>query len=149
LAVIAHQQNWLRANGRDDLADQVRHVAVLEGDGAGYDVESFTLDGSAKFIEVKTTRDNRETPFYVSTNEIEFSKRHARQYFLYRIYAFDAALSSGHFYVKRGSLGEAADVVLEPVLFRARVQSAGLTNDVAAEASDSAMARPLAESQAT
>ena len=104
------------------------------GYGAGYDVKSFSLDGSAKFIEVKTTRDDGETPFYVSTNEIEFSKRHAPQYLLYRIYPFDTAVRSGHFYVKRGALCEAPDVVLDPVLFRARVQSAGLINVVVARA---------------
>jgi hypothetical protein len=39
------------------LAAAVRHVAVFEGDGAGYDVASFELDGSERFVEVKTMSD--------------------------------------------------------------------------------------------
>ena len=35
-AVVAQEQTWLRANGREDLASRVRHVAEVEGDGAGY-----------------------------------------------------------------------------------------------------------------
>jgi hypothetical protein len=149
LAVVTHEQTWLRANGRNDLAELVRHVAVVEGDGAGYDVESFSLDGSAKFIEVKTTRDGLDTPFYVSTNEIEFSRTHARQYVLYRIYAFDPALGNGHFYVKSGSLGEAPDVALEPVVFRARVQAASSMNVVTPDLSETSILQPSAQSQGT
>jgi len=84
LTVVAHERHWLISNGREDLAERVRHVAALEGDGAGYDVESFELNSSTKFIEVKTTRDGAETPFFISSNEVEFSKRHSTQYALYR-----------------------------------------------------------------
>ena len=40
-AVVAQEQTWLRANGREDLASRVRHVAEVESEGAGYDVASF------------------------------------------------------------------------------------------------------------
>ena len=133
LIVVEHEQQWLRANGRDDLAEQVRHVATIEGDGAGYDVESFALDGSMKFIEVKTTRDGSETPFFISANEIEFSKRHAAVYLLYRIYEFDTGRNSGRFFIKRGSLVVDPELALEPILFRARVK-ASIAQDVAAGA---------------
>src|SRR5439155_16340168 len=36
LAVVAREQEWLRANNRKDHAERVRHVAAVEGDGAGY-----------------------------------------------------------------------------------------------------------------
>jgi hypothetical protein len=122
LAVITFEQRWLRENGREDLVEKVRHVSFVEGDGAGYDVASFELDGSKKFIEVKTTRDGAETDFFISANEVEFSKRHSGSFCLYRVYAFDPAHSLGNFYVRRGSLTEATALTLEPVQYWARVQ---------------------------
>ncbi len=55
-AVIESERLALRAAGRSDLAEMVVHVAKVEGDGAGYDIKSYTSDGEQKFIEVKTTR---------------------------------------------------------------------------------------------
>lgn len=121
VAVVTHEQTWLSANGRDDLAVQVRHVAVVEGDGTGYDVKSFELDGSDKFIEVKTTRGGMETDFLITANEIEFSKRHTLHYRLYRLYGFDAAHNRGSYFVRRGSLVEEPSLELLPVVFRARL----------------------------
>jgi hypothetical protein len=37
-------------DGLPELAEKVRHVAEVEGDGAGYDIESY---GTRKYIEVK------------------------------------------------------------------------------------------------
>ncbi len=41
------------------LAEKVRHVSQLQGDGAGYDIESYSLDGTIKYVEVKTTKGSR------------------------------------------------------------------------------------------
>jgi len=43
-------------------------VSVLEGDGAGYDILSFHVDGTAKHIEVKTTTRACDSDFFVSAN---------------------------------------------------------------------------------
>jgi hypothetical protein len=53
--VLHYQRETLRRKGRPDLAQRVRHVAAIEGDGAGYDMLSFSEDGTVKYIEVKTT----------------------------------------------------------------------------------------------
>ena len=103
------------------LADAVRHVAALEGDGAGYDVASFELDGSERFIEVKTTRGGPETDFFISANELEFSTRHPESYALYRLYSFDSDTEAGNFYVRRGALAQDVSLQLQPVQFRVRV----------------------------
>jgi hypothetical protein len=121
LAVIAREQDWLRRNGRADLAELVRHVAVVEGDGAGYDVASAELDGSATFIEVKTTRGGPETSFFVTANEVEFSRRHGASYRLYRLYDFSPESGAGSYYVKRGALADDPSLQLEPIQFRARL----------------------------
>jgi len=61
--------------------------AALEGDGAGYDVASFEVEGSERFIEVKTTRERPDTDCFVSANEVAFSAKHPETYLLYRLYA--------------------------------------------------------------
>jgi hypothetical protein len=36
----------LLAGARPDLADRIVHVAIVEGDSAGYDIRSYELDGT-------------------------------------------------------------------------------------------------------
>ena len=81
----------LRQLGAAQLADQVLHVSQSEGDGLGYDIRSFEADGSARFIEVKTTSFGERTPFFVSANEVRFSREQAPQFHLYRLFDFRAA----------------------------------------------------------
>ena len=59
--------------GRTDLAERVRWVAVLDGDGAGYDIASFRRDGTPRLIEVKTTNLGARTPFHITRWEVEVS----------------------------------------------------------------------------
>ena len=123
LAVVLREQAWLRANGRADLAELVRHVAVVEGDGTGYDIASFELDGSDRFIEVKTTRSGAQTDFFISANEVQFSIQQGSSYYLYRVYYFDPSVRRGQYYVRRGSLVDDVSLHLQPVQFRVRLGS--------------------------
>lgn len=100
-----------------DLAERVRHVSVIEGDGAGYDVESVTLEGETKYIEVKTTSQSVGAPFFISPNEVEFAKQHRENYYLYRVYAYRNDRNSGKFYVESGDLEEMFE--LTPTQYRA------------------------------
>jgi hypothetical protein len=61
--VLKHERERLDSAGRSDLASKALHIAELEGDGAGYDVRSFELDGTPRFIEVKTTRGGKQEDF--------------------------------------------------------------------------------------
>jgi uncharacterized protein DUF3883 len=72
LLVAAHEKAQLMKAGLTHLAEMVERTAEVEGDGAGFDVRSFHMDGSPKFIEVKTTRGDASTDFYVSRNEVAF-----------------------------------------------------------------------------
>ena len=85
-------------------------------DGAGYDVLSYTLEGDKKFIEVKTTRGSSKTPFYMSSNELEFSKAHQDRYYLYRVYSFEIKTNSGKLYKVSGLVDD--HFALVPVQFR-------------------------------
>lgn len=77
--------------GAPQLADRVVHAAEKEGDGLGYDIRSFEADGNDRYIEVKTTSFGERTPFFVSANEVKFSREQARQFHLYRLFDFRAA----------------------------------------------------------
>jgi hypothetical protein len=86
--VINFEQARLIHAGRAALAARIEHTAKVRGDYEGYDVLSFEVDGSPRLIEVKTTKYGGETPFFVTRNELATSEREARQYQLYRLFAF-------------------------------------------------------------
>jgi len=77
--------------GAGQLAERVEHVANTEGDGLGYDIRSFEHDGSERYIEVKTTSFGVRTPFFVTDNELRFSRDCAPQFRLYRLFDFRAS----------------------------------------------------------
>ena len=86
--ILNHQRQFLTGAGYQDLAKNVRWISDLDGDGAGYDILSFTPKGEKRYIEVKTTTGWRETPFFVSRNEREFCKNNTENYSLIRLYDF-------------------------------------------------------------
>jgi len=88
-SVLAYKKACLEASGRERLAGRIGHVSVEQGDGAGFDIRSFDDAGDDLLIEVKTTRLCKETPFFISSNEVRFSKSNSSRYSLYRVYRFD------------------------------------------------------------
>lgn len=89
LLVVEYEKLRLASLNQEKLADRVEHVSVERGDGAGFDVRSFDESGKDLFIEVKTTRFRKESPFFISSNEVSFSRENAERYSLYRLYAFE------------------------------------------------------------
>lgn len=110
--VLDLEREQLARQGRLDLADQVRWVAQVDGDGAGYDIRSFRVDGSERLIEVKTTNLGVRTPFYITRWELEVSAQSPHQYSLYRVHGFNR---DPRVYVLDGSVKEQAQ--LEPKVF--------------------------------
>ena len=86
--VLAHEHATLRAAGRNDLADQIRWVSHLDGDGAGYDIRSFEADGRSRLIEVKTTNGWERTPFQLTRNELEVAESRREHWRLVRLWNF-------------------------------------------------------------
>lgn len=86
--VMDYERLRLESAGKDQLARNIEQVSKTVGDHAGYDIRSFHTDGRDRFIEVKTTRYGRYTPFYISTGELRFSEAHADSYHLYRVFGF-------------------------------------------------------------
>lgn len=79
------EKEYLQESGRLDLAEMVRHVSVEDGDGAGYDILSYFLNGQEKYIEVKSTNQEIQRGFNISENEISFLKNHLSDSYIYRI----------------------------------------------------------------
>jgi hypothetical protein len=86
--VLNFERARLISLGHDRLASKIEHVSRVRGDGAGFDLLSFEASGADRLIEVKTTKYGRETPFFVSRNELSVSQNRASQYHLYRVFAF-------------------------------------------------------------
>jgi hypothetical protein len=95
-------EKWqLTISGKENLADQVRWISKEEGDGAGFDILSRNLNGTDKYIEVKTTKLGKETPFFFSRNELLFSQSKSHDYHLYRLFNFE---KYAKMFVKKGTL---------------------------------------------
>lgn len=77
--------------GKHSLADKIEHVATTVGPSAGFDIKSYEEDGSDRLIEAKTTKYGKNTPFFLSANELSFSRLNASRYYLYRVFRFRAS----------------------------------------------------------
>lgn len=86
--VIYHERATLTGAGRRDLAASVRWVSEDEGDGAGYDIASFSPDGRNRLIEVKTTNGWERTPFYITRNELAVAESMSAEWHLLRLWNF-------------------------------------------------------------
>lgn len=88
LLVLNFERARLILAGKEALAANIEHTAKVRGDHAGYDILSFEASGAERLIEVKTTKYDEDTPFFVTRNEVATSERHASQYQLYRLFEF-------------------------------------------------------------
>lgn len=86
--VFEHERAALSAAGREDLSRRVRWVAELDGDGAGYDIESFEPGGGPRLVEVKTTNGWDRTPFHISRNELRVADENRQSWVLIRVWNF-------------------------------------------------------------
>lgn len=114
--VYQYEIQKLNRNGINDLAKRVAWVSKELGDGLGYDIRSFDLDGRELFLEVKTTTSGRATPFFVSNNEVAVSEQKGTAFRLVRVFDF---LKNPRFFTLSGSLSDTLS--LEPTSYRARV----------------------------
>ncbi len=86
--VMEHEETALRQGGRFDLARQIRWVSKQDGDGAGYDIASFEVSGTARLIEVKTTNGWERTPFHITANELAKAEAERDSWVLLRLWNF-------------------------------------------------------------
>lgn len=86
---LAYERNLLINAGKESLADRIEWVSQEQGDGLGFDILSKNMNGTDKYIEVKTTKLSKESPFYFTSNELIFSIKNESNFHLYRIYDFN------------------------------------------------------------
>lgn len=110
--VLVYEKARLVSVGREPLADRIQHVSREVGDREGFDIRSFEADGSDRLIEVKTTKHGRDTPFFLSRNEVRVSEVRSSNYHLYRIFEFRA---NPRMYALKGALSSTC--MLDPISF--------------------------------
>ena len=86
--VLEYEQRRLQAGDQPELAEKVRWTAREDGDGYGYDISSFELDGRPRLIEVKTTNGWDRTPFHITRNELRIAEERRDHWCLLRLYDF-------------------------------------------------------------
>jgi hypothetical protein len=116
--VFKYEKQRLVQAGRSGLAKKVEWTSEDKGDGTGYDISSFDANGTVRYIEVKTTKSGIGYPFFLSRNELEFSKNHPDEFYVYRVFNYGR---NPKFYMLNGALDNCCD--LTPESYRARVKS--------------------------
>ena len=84
--VFSMEEQRLKEEGRPDLVKNMQHASD-KSDKEGYDIVSYDMDGSPRYIEVKaTSAGNLDRGFYISSNELEKSKS-LPNYYIYIVFA--------------------------------------------------------------
>ncbi len=92
---VLRDQKRIVKNNQPDLEKDVKNIAKEKGDGAGYDIHSFDEKGQPLYIEVKTTKGRKQTPFYMSATEYAFYEMHKDRYVIARVYEYDKETKQG------------------------------------------------------
>ncbi|MDC6406285.1 MULTISPECIES: DUF3883 domain-containing protein [Maribacter] len=111
--VLEYERWRLKSSGNENLANQVRWISNEEGDGAGFDILSKNQNGTDKYIEVKTTKLGKDTPFFFTRNELQFSTHNSKDYHLYRLFNFE---KKAKMFIKNGGLDTICSYV--PISFK-------------------------------
>lgn len=99
--VMEYERRNLIKLGKENLAEKVEWISQERGDGLGFDILSKYKNGKDKYIEVKTTKLSKESPFFFTRNEMLFSLGHKSDYHLYRLFDMD---KRPKMFVKQGDL---------------------------------------------
>ena len=112
--LVLEFEKWHLINqGREKLAEQVRWISKEEGDGAGFDILSRNLNGTDKYVEVKTTKLAKETPIFFTKNELDFSIEKSVNFHLYRVFDFE---EQARMFTRNGALNQICNSV--PISFK-------------------------------
>lgn len=112
LLALEYEEFRLRSAGQKRLAERIEHVSSTQGDGLGYDILSFEVNGEERYVEVKTTAFAKETPFFASRNEVAFAREASDQFHLYRFFDFR---KTPKLFSLQGDIGKYC--ILDPVTY--------------------------------
>lgn len=114
--VLSYEEARLRRAGKEGLAGRIEWVSREAGDYFGFDIRSFEENGRDRLIEVKTTNRGKESPFFVTRNEVRVSRERKKAFHLYRVFRF---IREPGLYTLAGALDRSC--LLDPVEYEARV----------------------------
>ena len=100
----------LKNANKANLINKIKHISKDEGDGTGYDIKSFDTNGNKIYIEVKTTKGNKNSTFYISRNELERSKIEKENYYLYRVFEYDETNDTAKLLKIKGDLTKLCEI---------------------------------------
>jgi hypothetical protein len=113
--VLNHERMLLSTSRHSKLAADVKWMSKIRGEGLGYDILSFdATTGEERHLEVKTTNLRITAPFFVTRNELAFSRRHVDSFVLARVFDFYEA---PRLFRLRGPLDRTCE--LDPAYYRA------------------------------
>jgi hypothetical protein len=104
LWVVKYEIEKLKNANKHNLINQIKHTSKDEGDGTGFDIQSFDREGNKIFIEVKTTKGRQNSTFFVTRNELERSKIEKDNYYLYRLYNYNEQADTADLLIIKGDL---------------------------------------------
>ena len=104
LWALKYEIEKLRQVGQHNLIDKIKHTAKDEGDGTGYDIQSFDRNGQKIYIEVKTTKGGKNSTFYITRTELERSKIEKENFYLYRLYNYNEENDTADILIIKGDL---------------------------------------------
>lgn len=88
--VLDYERKRLSELGENDIEDKVFLTSSkkeIYGNAFPCDIISYDPEtGNHVYIEVKTTKGNIDTPFYISRAEVEFASQNCENYRLYRVF---------------------------------------------------------------
>lgn len=122
LIVFQKEKEFLTENKRTHLAERVKSIST-EDVSAGYDILSYELDGSKKYIEVKSTSSSPSniTNFLITINEYNRAKE-IENYYLYIV--FEAKSKNPKIWrIKNPFQYEEKGLYLSPISFRVTVNT--------------------------
>ena len=100
--IVIQFEKWsLIKIGKEKLAESIEWISKEQGDGTGFDILSRNPNGSDKYIEVKSTKLSKETPFFFTRNELQFSIDHSNDFHLYRVFNIE---ENAKIFMKKGDL---------------------------------------------
>lgn len=107
--------------GRKDLAKKIDRVS-LKSDSFGYDILSFEIDGTKRFIEVKATRAKiGSANFFFTVNELQTAKE-SDNYYIYMV--FDVISESPKVWaIQNPFKPENENTVMTPIHYRITVNA--------------------------
>ena len=88
--IFDYEINKVMKFGVKELVEEMKKFFDNKTNDEGYDIKSFDKDKYGniieKYIEVKSTKGNETVPIDITSNELEYAKKHKENYFIYRVY---------------------------------------------------------------